>query len=170
MDFVEKRSSYLEKASHSIEKKRFVVQNGGGQPLLWNFKGDDLLYLEWVASMSMHFWVCQKCICSFMFVLWFTMWLLPRPPWNASAAQVKQGVFLRNKRNAPATSCVVGVGKNMSKHFGLAKNASASSTTDNLAFAKVALNCERSSSLAECFFSSEKKGHLPLRLWGQRSL
>ncbi len=77
----------------------------------------DLLYLEWVASMSMHFWFCQKCICSFMFVLWFTMWLLPRPPWNASAAQVKQGVFLRNKRNAPATSCVVGVGKNMSKHF-----------------------------------------------------
>ena len=40
MDFVEKRSSYLEKASHSIEKKRFVVQNAGGQPLLWNFKGD----------------------------------------------------------------------------------------------------------------------------------
>ena len=40
MDFVEKRSSYLEKASHSIEKKHFVVQNGGGQPLLWNFKGD----------------------------------------------------------------------------------------------------------------------------------
>ena len=40
MDFVEKRSSYLEKASYSIEKKRFVVQNGAGQPLLWNFKGD----------------------------------------------------------------------------------------------------------------------------------
>ena len=40
MDFVEKRSSYLEKASHSIEKKRFVVQKGGGQPLLWNFNGD----------------------------------------------------------------------------------------------------------------------------------
>ena len=37
--------------------------------------------------------------------------------------------------------------------FGLAKNASASSTTDNLAFAKVALNCERSSSLAECILT-----------------
>ena len=40
MDFVEKRSSYLEKASHCIEKKRFVVQNAGVQPLLWNFNGD----------------------------------------------------------------------------------------------------------------------------------
>ena len=40
MDFVEKRSSYLEKASHFIEKKRFVVQNAGVQPLLWNFNGD----------------------------------------------------------------------------------------------------------------------------------
>ena len=45
MDFVEKRSSYLEKASHSIEKKRFVVQNAGGQPLLWNFKGDIYIYI-----------------------------------------------------------------------------------------------------------------------------
>ena len=33
-DFVEKRSSYLEKAPHSIEKKRFVVQNGAAQPLM----------------------------------------------------------------------------------------------------------------------------------------
>ena len=41
MDFVEKRSSYLEKASHFIEKKRFVVQNAGVQPLLWNFNGDN---------------------------------------------------------------------------------------------------------------------------------
>ena len=32
MDFVEKRSSYLEKASHSIEKERFVVQNGVASP------------------------------------------------------------------------------------------------------------------------------------------
>ena len=34
MDFAENRSSYLEKAPHSIEKKRFVVQNGAAQPLM----------------------------------------------------------------------------------------------------------------------------------------
>ena len=68
MDFVEKRSSYLEKASHSIEKKRFVVQNAGGQPLLWNFKGDYIhSYLSFLLFVSIYLLICTVvCMCVYM--------------------------------------------------------------------------------------------------------